>query len=298
MISADDVFPRQRVDVLDSYLTTIDLDSNVNHSIVFLHGNPTHSYIWRNIIPAIRGMGRIVAPDLIGMGASGKPAIAYRFFDHASYLAAFLDTLQLDEITFVTHDWGAALALDWWTRNQSRVRGIVISEGVLAPTPTWDDFPAGGRATFQGFRTPGLGDTMVLDNNHFIEKSLPGAILRTLSSQELDAYRKPFLKREDRMPMLAWPRELPIAGEPADVVAVVKSSLRKLQSSTIPKLLLTVEPGALIKRPLVNWCRAFVPAIEIVSLGAGIHYPQEDQPQAFGVALRDWLTRRVNTSTC
>ena len=292
VISKEDPFPRKRIDVLDSFLATIDLDQDAGSPVVFLHGNPTHSYVWRNVIRHVRGLGRIVAPDLIGMGASGRPAIAYRFFDHARYLDAFLNALQLDQITFVAHDWGVALALHWMTRNESRVRGIAMSEGVLAPTPTWEDFPPGGRATFRAFRTPGVGEAMILDNNHFIERSLPAAILRSLAPEELCAYRQPFRKREDRLPMLVWPRELPIAGEPADVVSVVETSLRALCNSPIPKLLLTGDPGALVKRPLVEWCKLNIPSLEIASVGPSIHYPQEDQPEAFGTALAEWLKRQ------
>ena len=257
----------------------------------FSHGNPTHAYLWRNVIPHVRGRGRIVAPDLIGMGGSGKPSIAYRFSDHARYLAALLDTRSLEGSRHPRCRWGTALALDWWMRNPERVRGLVISEGVFAAVRTWEDFPPAGRATFQAFRTPGMGEQMVLEENRFIEQSLPGAILRGLTPAELAAYRAPFPKREDRIPLLAWPRELPIAGEPADIVALVERSRDALTRSETPKLLLTVEPGALIKAPLVEWCRANLPALEVVSLGRGIHYPQEDQPDAFGAALANWLAR-------
>jgi haloalkane dehalogenase len=291
MIAPDDPFPRRRIDVLDSHMTTIDIDGECGEPIVFLHGNPTHAYLWRNVIPHIRGRGRIVAPDLIGMGGSGKPAIAYRFCDHARYLAAFLDVLALDRVTFVTHDWGTALALNWWLRNRGRVRRLVISEGILAAVPSWEHFPPAGRSTFQAFRTPGVGERMILDENHFIEQSLPRAILRGLTASELAVYRAPFARRDDRFPLLAWPRELPIAGEPADMVALVECCQDALTRSEMPKLLLTVEPGALIKAPLVEWCRANLPALEIISLGAGIHYPQEDQPDAFGAALANWLAR-------
>jgi haloalkane dehalogenase len=291
VIETGDRFPRRRVRTLDSFLATIDLDDGPEPPLLFLHGNPTHAYLWRNIIPHVRGSRRIVAPDLIGMGASGKPPIDYRFFDHARYLEAFLDELALDRVVLVGHDWGAALALDWWARHPDRVRGIALSEGVIAAFPSWDDFPAGGRTTFRQYRTSEVGEALILDGNRFIEHSLPAAILRPLSPIELDAYRAPFTERAHRRPLLAWPRELPIAGEPADVVARIETCRALLCRSPIPKLLLTAEPGALVRAPLIAWCRARLPALEEVPVGRAVHYPQEDQPEAFGGALRDWLAR-------
>lgn len=291
MIGAGDPYPRRLVPVLDTHLAAIDLDEGPKPAIVLLHGNPTHSYLWRNVIPHLRGGRRLVAPDLVGMGASGKPAIAYRFFDHARYLERLIETLALDQLVFVGHDWGCALALDWWERNPQRVRGIVISEGVLATFPDWEAFPEGGRATFQAYRAPETGEALLLDENAFIERSLPGAILRRLSTAELDAYRAPFPDRASRTPLLAWPRELPIAGEPADVVARLAACRLALTRSNVPKLLLTAEPGALMRAGFVEWCRRHVPSLEVVSVGRAIHYPQEDQPEAFGQALADWLGR-------
>ncbi|MCB9588737.1 MAG: haloalkane dehalogenase [Polyangiaceae bacterium] len=270
-------------------MSSVDLDDGPGHTLVFLHGNPTSSYLWRNVIPWVRGSRRIVAPDLIGMGASGKPAIGYRFVDHARYLEHLLDALNLDRVVLITHDWGTALALDWWSRHPTRVRGIVISEGVLASFPTWAAFPQGGQATFRAFRAPGVGESLILDSNTFIEHSLPGAILRSLTAAELAAYRAPFPDRRSRLPLLVWPRELPIAGEPEDVVARLAALRHALVRSSVPKLLLTATPGALIREPFIDWCRSHLPNLEIHDLGQAIHYPQEDQPDAFGRALARWL---------
>jgi haloalkane dehalogenase len=291
VIRADDPYPRRIVSVLDTHMAAVDLDDGPGPAVVLLHGNPTHSYLWRNIIPYLRGGRRIVAPDLVGMGSSGKPPIAYRFFDHARYLDRLIATLGLDQIVFVTHDWGCALALDWWERHPQRVRGIAISEGVLATFPDWEAFPEGGRATFQAYRAPQTGEALILDHNAFIERSLPGAILRRLSTAELDAYRAPFPDCASRSPLLAWPRELPIAGEPADVVARLDACRLALARSDVRKLLLTAEPGALVRAPLIEWCRLHMQSIDVVSVGRAIHYPQEDQPEAFGQALADWLRR-------
>jgi haloalkane dehalogenase len=288
-ISADDNFPRRRLDVLGSHLAYI--DEGRGDPIVFLHGNPTSSYLWRNVIPHVQPLGRVIAPDLIGMGASGKPDIAYRFADHARYLGAFLDALELRNITFVLHDWGSALGFDWAMRNPDRVRALAFMEAILTPIPSWEQF--GGspvRETFQGFRTPGVGERMILDENVFIERMLPGATLRPLTDAEMERYRAPFHERASRKPMLAWPREIPIAGEPADVVATVCTYRDKLMASPLPKLLFTAEPGGIVRAELVAWARANLPNLEVVPIGAGIHYVQEDHPHEIGEALARWIS--------
>jgi haloalkane dehalogenase len=288
-ISAADPFARKRVDVLGSHMAYV--DEGQGDPIVLIHGNPTSSYLWRNVIPHLRG--RCIAPDLIGMGASGKPASPYRFADHARYLGAFLDALDLTRVTFVLHDWGSALGFDWAMRNPQRVRGLAFMEAILTPVPSWAEFSPQVREVFQGFRTAGVGERMVLDDNLFIEQLLPHAILRPLAAAELDAYRAPFLDRASRAPMLAWPREIPIGGEPADVVARVVQYRDALAASALPKLLLTAEPGGLVSPPVVAWCRANLPNLEVVSVGAGIHYLQEDHPHEIGAAIATWMARQT-----
>src|SRR5207247_3834382 len=218
-ISADFPFAVRDVQVHGARMAYIDEGSG--DPIVFLHGNPTSSYLWRNVIPHVRDVGRCIAPDLIGMGRSDKPDIGYRFVDHALYIDGFLEALGLDRITFVVHDWGSALGFDWAMRHESRVRGLAFMEAILGPVPSWEQFTPQGREIFKKLRTPGVGETMVLDHNMFVEQLLPGSVVRSLSPAEMQHYRAPFVERAARKPMLAWPREIPIAGEPADVVAVV-----------------------------------------------------------------------------
>ena len=288
-ISSEDPFPRKFVRVLDANMAYV--DEGEGPPIVFLHGNPTSSYLWRNVIPHVRGLGRCIAPDLIGMGRSDKPDLAYRFADHARYLHAFLDALALRDVAFVVHDWGSALGFDWAMRQPERVRGLAFMEAILQPIPSWDVFPEQVRATFQGFRTPGVGEKLVYDDNVFIERNLPGAVVRGLTDAELDHYRAPFRERASRKPMLAWPREIPIAGEPADVVAIVERYRDALTRSPLPKLMFTAEPGGIVRAPLVAWCKQHLPHLEVVPLGAGIHYLQEDHPHEIGRALAAWLPR-------
>jgi haloalkane dehalogenase len=290
-ISPDDPFPRKLADVLGARMAYI--DEGRGDPIVFLHGNPTSSYLWRNVIPHVQGLGRVIAPDLIGMGASSKPALAYRFADHARYLGALLDTLDLHRITFVLHDWGSALGFDWAMRHPDRVRGLAFLEAIITPTPTWGDFSPGAREMFQALRTPGLGEKMVLDDNVFVEGLLPGATVRKLTDAELDHYRAPFVERAARTPMLAWPREIPIEGTPADVVAIVETYRDALTRSPLPKLLFTAEPGGIIREEVAAWCRANLPALDVVALGAGIHYLPEDHPHAIGRGVADWMKRRL-----
>ena len=288
-ISPDDPFPRRTVDVLGARMAYI--DEGQGDPILFLHGNPTSSYLWRNVIPHVRSQGRCIAPDLIGMGRSDKPDIGYRFVDHARYLAAFLEALELRRIALVVHDWGSALGLDWAMRHADRVRGLAMMEAILTPIESWSDFHADGRQLFQGFRTPGVGEKMVLDDNIFVEKLLPGSVVRGLTDAEMTHYRAPFIERSARRPVLAWPREIPIEGTPADVVAIVTAYRDALCRSPIPKLVFTVEPGALLPAPMVAWCRAHLPNLEVVALGAGHHFVQEDHPHAIGRALSGWLAR-------
>src|SRR6266850_731020 len=259
--------------------------------------NPTSSYLWRNVIPHVRSVGRCIAPDLIGMGRSDKPDIGYRFVDHARYIEGFLEALGLDRITFVVHDWGSALGFDWAMRHESRVRGLAFMEAILGPVPSWEEFPPQGREIFQKLRTPGVGEPMVLDHNMFVEQLLPGSVVRSLSPAEMQHYRAPFVERAARKPMLAWPREIPIAGEPADVVAVVSRYRDALCQSQLPKLLFTVEPGMLVPAPLVARCRASLPKLDVIALGRGLHFVQEDHPHAIGEHLAAWVRRTRAGST-
>src|SRR2546428_4167335 len=210
-ISADLPFAVRDVQVHGASMAYIDEGSG--DPIVFLHGNPTSSYLWRNVIPHVRDVGRCIAPDLIGMGRSDKPDIGYRFVDHALYIDGFLEALGLDRITFVVHDWGSALGFDWAMRHESRVRGLAFMEAILGPVPSWEQFTAQGREIFKKLRTPGGGETIVLDHNMFVEQLLPGSVVRSLSPAELQPYRAPFVECTASQPMLSGPRPIPVACE-------------------------------------------------------------------------------------
>jgi haloalkane dehalogenase len=275
------------------------LDSSIHHvetgqgdPIVFLHGNPTSSYLWRNVIPRLAGEGRCLAPDLIGMGKSGKPDIAYRFDDHARYLDAWFDALALERVTLVIHDWGSALGIHWAKRHGERVRGIAMMEAILRSIP-WDEFPKEIAELFRGFRTAGVGEQLVLEQNVFVERVLPGAILRKLTDAEMAAYRAPFPDAKSRRPVLAWPRQLPLGGEPAEIIAVLGENERWLATSDVPKLLLTFEPGVLITEPVVRWCQARFRNLTVRKIGPGAHFVQEDHPVEIGDAVKEWRRSSV-----
>jgi haloalkane dehalogenase len=258
---------------------------------VLLHGNPTSSFLWRKVIPGLVGQGRVLAPDLIGMGRSGKPDIGYRFADHARYLDAWFDALALERVSLVGHDWGGALGFHWARRHPNRVTAMAFMETIVKPIG-WDEFPEAARELFQGLRTSGTGEQMVLDQNLFVEAVLPASMLHQLTADEMEAYREPFAEPKHRLPTLVWPRELPIDGEPADVVEMVNAYGRWLASSDdVPKLLLTFEPGAIMSEPVVQWCRTNMAALEVVSAGKGIHFVQEDEPEAIARIIGEWRRR-------
>ncbi|GLW06847.1 haloalkane dehalogenase [Microtetraspora sp. NBRC 13810] len=259
--------------------------------IVFLHGNPTSSHLWRRIMPAVGDPGRRLAPDLIGMGDSGKPDIAYTFDDHARYLDAWFDALGLEGVVLVGHDWGGALAFDWAARHPGRVRGVAFTETIVKPM-AWEEFPEGGRAVFRAIKTPGLGESMILDDNAFIEQELPGTVAGGLSPEDLDVYRRPYPTRESRLPLLRWARSMPLGGEPADVVARVESYDRWLAASAeVPKLLLTFAPGTMMSPEIVEWCAAHIAGLEISGHGPAGHHTPEDQPDAIAAAVAGWADR-------
>jgi haloalkane dehalogenase len=257
---------------------------------LFLHGNPASSYIWRNVMPHAAPVAHCIAPDLIGFGASGKPDIAYRFFDHARYLDAFIEALGATSAYLVAQDWGAALALHLAARRPDFVRGLAFMEFVR-PASSFEDFhqvPA-AREAFRSFRTAGVGEAMILRDNAFIERVLPGSVARQLTDAEMAAYRAPFPSPESRRPMLALPRDLPIAGEPADVHEALESALAALAASLYPKLLFVGDPGTLISPAYAERLAAGLKAIALVRLGAGRHNLQEDHPDAIGRTVAGWI---------
>jgi haloalkane dehalogenase len=284
-ISARDPHSRKRLKLLGTEMAYV--DTGQGDPIVFLHGNPTSSYLWRNVIPHLVPLGRCLAPDLIGMGDSGASSSgAYRFVDHARHLDAWFDGLGLRQrVTLVVHDWGSALGFYWAQRNPGAVKGIAYMEAIVRPL-SWAHWPAEARRIFEGLRSP-AGEQMVLADNMFVERILPGSIMRKLSDEEMDVYRRPYrAPGEKRRPMLTWPREIPIDGEPPDVTAIVKSYSEWLATSPIPKLLIAGEPGAILRGEQLELCRKWPNQREVTV--KGVHFLQEDSPREIGEAIASW----------
>jgi haloalkane dehalogenase len=291
MISAAFPYQKQRRRVLGREMAYVDVGEG--DAIVLLHGNPTSSYLWRNVLPHLQPRGRCIAPDLIGMGDSDKlpdsgPG-SYRFVEHRRYLNALLEALDVRErVTFVVHDWGSALGFDWANRHREAVKAIVYMEAIVRPQgwDHWDNMNM--RPLLQALRSE-AGEVMVLQDNFFIEKILPGAILRTLSAEEMTEYRRPFAEPgEGRRPTLTWPREIPIDGDPADVAAIVAAYAGWLATSDVPKLFLKGEPGALLAGGAnLETARAWPAQTEVTV--AGVHFLQEDSPDEIGRAIAGWM---------
>jgi len=260
--------------------------------VVFLHGNPTSSYLWRDVIPELEGRGRLIAPDLIGMGDSAKlenpGPDTYRFVTHRDYLAGFIDAVIEPEqkILFVVHDWGSALGFDWANHHRDRVRGIAYMEGIVRPIAGWQEWSAAATPIFQGFRSD-KGEAMILERNMFVERVLPGSVLRKLTEAEMAEYRRPFANRWDRWPTLTWPRQIPIAGEPADVVRIVADYAQWMAESEIPKLFVNAEPGAILIGAVRDFCRNWKNQREVTVPGS--HFIQEDSGAAIGRAIAEWM---------
>jgi len=281
---------KRRAEVLGKSMAYIEVGAG--DPIVFLHGNPTSSYLWRNVLPHVRERGRCIAPDLIGMGDSDKlpdsGPTSYTLVEHRRYLDALLDALGVrEQVTLVVHDWGSALGFDWANRHREAIKGIAYMEAIVRPM-SWADFPEQSRPFFQALRSP-AGEGMVLDQDFFVERAIPGSILRQLTEEEMNEYRRPFAEPgESRRPTLTWPRQIPIDGEPSDVVAIVQAYATWLSTSQVPKLFIKAEPGAILAdgRSL-DFCRSW-PAQSEVSV-PGIHFIQEDSADEIGQALSNWL---------
>jgi haloalkane dehalogenase len=291
MISAAFPYQKQRRRILGSEMAYVEVGKG--DPIVLLHGNPTSSYLWRNVLPHLQSLGRCIAPDLIGMGDSDKlpnsgPA-SYRFVEHRRYLDALLEALDVREgVTFVIHDWGSALGFDWANRHRQAVKGIAFMEAIVRPQG-WDHWDKiNMRPALQGLRSE-AGEEMVLRDNFFIEKILPGAILRTLSAEEMAQYRRPFAEPgEGRRPTLTWPRQIPVDGEPPDVAKIVATSADWLSTSRVPKLFLRAEPGAILANEGDLVFIRSLPELTEVKI-AGRHYVQEDSPDEIGRAVASWM---------
>lgn len=284
-ISEEMLYPSTFVDVLDSRMHYV--ESGVGDPILFLHGNPTSSYLWRNVMPHLTPVARCIAPDLIGMGRSDKPPLEYRLADHVRYVDGFIETLGLRQVTLVIHDWGSALGFHYARRHEANVKGIAFMEAVVRPL-TWDEWPHTVRPLFQQFRTPEVGWDLIVNKNVFVEQVLPGAVRRRLTPVEMERYREPFLDSTARKPVWRWPNEIPVDGEPADVVDLVQAYADWLGRSDVPKLLMHADPGAILRADLVDWCEQHMRALTSVDIGPGLHFVQEDRPHEIGRAIRAW----------
>ncbi len=262
--------------------------------VLFIHGNPTSSYLWRNVMPFVSDQGRAIAPDLIGMGRSGKPKNEYNYADHYEYLEAFIDALKLKNITFVVHDWGATLGFDYASRHPGWVKRIAFMEGVLPPIFPQPSFEAMGQemgGMFRAFKDPLKGRELIIENHMFVEKILPNFVNRPLGPTAMAEYRSPYTDPASREPLLAWPREIPIAGEPKDVVARMNEIKKFMTTTRKPILLLYADPGVLVPPKLVPWYVKNIHRLETSFVGQGFHFIQEDNPAAIGRALSDWIRR-------
>jgi haloalkane dehalogenase len=291
VISTEERYTKKQAQILGRTMSYV--EEGRGDPIVLLHGNPTSSYLWRNIMPHLTDLGRCIAPDMIGMGDSQKleqsGPDAYRFVEHRKYLDTLYEHLGMTHnAVFVVHDWGSALGFDWANRHRDAVQGLVYMESIVKPL-AWSEWPEVARKVFQGFRSP-AGESMVLEKNIFVERVLPGAVLRQLTEAEMAVYRRPYLNAgEDRRPTLAWPREIPIDDEPADVVAIVEAYGQWLASSDVPKLFINADPGGILTGSQREFCRSWPNQEEITVRGN--HFIQEDSPDEIGTAIANFVKR-------
>jgi haloalkane dehalogenase len=278
-----------KLSVLDSEMAYREAGPRDAPVVLFLHGNPTSSYIWRNIIPPVAPVAHCIAPDLIGFGQSGKPDIPYRFEDHVRYLDAFLAKMGISSAYLVAQDWGSGLAFHLAERRPDFVRGLAFME-FIHPFPTWEVFLRGSKAReiFRKFRTPGEGEKLILENNAFVEL-MQGAIRRKLTDEEMAVYRAPFPTPQSRKPTWRFPNELPIAGEPIDVYAMMERAHAALAASTYPKLLFAAEPGALVSPAYSEELAGKLKDCRFVKLGDGLHFVQEDHPETIGRSVAAFI---------
>jgi haloalkane dehalogenase len=281
---------KKTVDVLDSRMAYH--ERGEGRPVLLLHGNPTSSYLWRDVIPELAGYGRLIAPDLIGMGDSAKlPSPGpdtYRFTTHRRYLDAFIDAVigAEESVVLVVHDWGSALGFDWANHHRDRVRGIAYMEAIVRPMASWADWRPQAVPIFQGFRSD-KGEQMILERNMFVERVLPGSVLRKLTEAEMTEYRRPFLEREHRWPTLTWPRQIPIEGSPADVVQIAADYSQWMAENGVPKLFVNAEPGAILIGASRDFCRSWNNQSEVTVPGS--HFIQEDSGPDIGRAVAGWM---------
>ena len=286
-------WPKKHVSVNGKTMAYVEM--GVGDPIVFQHGNPTSSYLWRNVMPHLQDQGRCIAIDLIGMGDSDKLEASgperYTFEEHRHYLDGALEALGVSHnVTWVIHDWGSALGFDWSNRHRDAVAGIAYMEGIVRPV-TWEEWPEAARGVFQGLRSP-AGEEMILEKNVFVERVLPGSVLRSLNEEEMTVYRRPFAERgEGRRPTLTWPRQIPIEGEPAAVHSIVSEYADWLAESSVPKLFVNADPGAILIGAQREFCRSWPNQDEVTVTGN--HFLQEDSPDEIGEAIAGWRRRNI-----
>jgi len=291
MISAEMPYEKKYQDVNGKKIAYVEVGEG--DPIILLHGNPTSSYLWRNVIPELEGKGRIIAPDLIGQGDSDKlPAEdgpdRYNFLTAYNYLAGLLDAIGATEkVTLVIHDWGSALGFYWAQQHPNALRGIAYMESIVCPV-TWDDWPESARGIFRGFRSD-KGEELILQRNMFIEAVLPSSVIRGLGEEEMAHYRKPFDTPDNRQPTLNWPRQIPINGEPPEMVALVESYGQWMaKNDKLPKLFVNAEPGSILTGKARDFCRSWPNQTEVTVKGT--HFIQEDSPEEIGQAVANWLS--------
>lgn len=281
---------KQFVNVLGYQIAYIEVGQG--SPIVFLHGNPTSSYLWRNVMPYLESCGRLIAPDLIGMGDSAKlppdKPNRYRFIEHRRYIDAFLSQIGADHnVVIVGHDWGGALGFDWANHHRAAIKGLVYMETFVRPL-TWTDLPESFHSTLRAVRSK-EGEKLVLENNMFVEKMLPSVMLRSLTEEEMEEYRRPYkISKDSRLPTLIFPREVPLDGEPIDVADAIKNYADWLQTNRIPKLFVNADPGVFITGKVREFCRTFLNQVEITV--SGLHFVQEDAPEKIGTTIADWYS--------
>ncbi len=292
-MSADWAARKRRVSVEGREMAYV--ESGEGRPIVFLHGNPTSSYLWRDVMPECAGLGRCIAPDLIGMGDSDKlpdpGPDTYSFATHSRFLEGFLAAVGVErDAVLVVHDWGSALGFDWANRHREAVAGIAYMEAIVRPFADWSEFSSQAAPLFQALRSD-KGEELILDRNLFIERVLPGSILRELTEEEMAEHRRPFAERGDRWPTLTWPRQIPVGGEPGDVARIAESYSRWLAASDIPKLFVNAEPGAILAGAVRELCRSWPNQTEVTVKGS--HFIQEDSGAEIGRAVADWIAQAV-----
>ncbi len=285
-ISAEFPFESKYVEIHGSKMHYVDEGSG--DPILFLHGNPTSSYLWRNIIPYAIPHGRCIAPDLIGMGKSDKPNLRYRFLDHYKYIEGFIEKLELKNITFVIHDWGSGLGFHYAMGHEENVRGIAFMEAIVK-TVSWKGFNKDFKVGFKLMRSPFIGWLMISVMNVFVKQILPKATVRKMTSAEKKINEAPYQTIASRKPLRQWPCEIPIDGKPADMHELISAYSQKLQESDLPKLLFYATPGGIITSQVLDWCKQNFKNLLTVDIGAGIHYLQEDNPHKIGEELAKWL---------